>query len=297
MMRNQSTMVFQLTSVLLHMLQFKMLLISFSTLVQVASWQSQILSQLSASSQFHKTTITYLGFLSIKVIISTNAWPKAAHPIVKFLKLLLLHLNGYYVTSLVCVTVYMYLMISVLLLHHWLSVSNILMHGSLYVQCLVYLLPGKKTCNPSQVMTFLGIELSSLEMMAQLPVDKLRRHSSIISDASKSRKVKLCEMQSIIGCLQFATSVIVPGKAFMRRLIDRTIGVSVPFHYVTLNEEAKKDLDMWRKFLQFHNGKTIFISHTLISGDIQLFTDASKLACSAIFDKQWFVIKFPLQWQ
>ena len=144
MMRNQSTMVFQLTSVLLYMLQFKMLLISFSILVQVATWQSQILSQLSVSSQFRQTTITYLGFLSIKIIISKNAWPKAVHLVVKFLKLLLLHLNGYYVTSLVCVTVYMYLMISVLLLHHWLSVSNILMHGSLYVQCLVYLLAGKK---------------------------------------------------------------------------------------------------------------------------------------------------------
>ena len=297
-MRNQSTMVFQLTSVMLHMLQFKMLLISFSTLVQVATWQSQILSQLSVSSQFHQTTITYLGFLSIKVIISTNAWPKAVHPVVKFFKLLLLHLTRYYVTSLVCITVYMYLMISVLLLHHWLSVSNILMHGSLYAKCLVYLLPGKKLV--TRLKWWLSWELnfeSSLEMMAQLPVDKLRRYSSIISDASKSRKVKLCEMQSIIGCLQFATSVIVPGKAFIRRLIDRTIGVSVPFSYVTLNEEAKKDLDMWKKFLQFRNGKAIFISQTLISGDIQLFTDASKLACSAIFDQQWFVINFPLQWQ
>ena len=155
----------------------------------------------------------------------------------------------------------------------------------------------EKTCNPSQVMIFLGIELSTVKMMAQLPVDKLRRYSDIISDASKSRKVKLCEMQSIIGCLQFATSVIVPGKAFIRRLIDRTLGVSVPFHYVTLNEEAKKDLDMWQKFLRFHNGKTIFISQTLTSGDIQLYTDASKLACSAIFNKQWFVVKFPIQWQ
>ena len=160
MMRNHSTMVFQLTSVLLHMLQFKMLLISFSTLVQVATWQSHILSQLSVSSQFHQTTITYLGFLSIKVIISTNAWPKAVHPVVNFFKLLLLHLNGYYVTSLVCVTVYMYLMISVLLLHHWLSVSNILMHGSLYVQCLVYLLPGKKLV--TRLKWWLSWELSYL---------------------------------------------------------------------------------------------------------------------------------------
>ena len=51
-------------------------------------------------------------------------------------------------------------------------------------------------------------------------------------------------MQSIIGCLQFAIYVIVPGKAFIWRLIDRTVGVSVSFYHVTLNEEAKNDLDV-----------------------------------------------------
>ena len=109
--------------------------------------------------------------------------------------------------------------------------------------------------------------------MTWCSVDKLRRYSDIISDASKSRKVKLCEMQSIIRCLQYASSVIVPGEAFICQLIDWTFGVSVPFIYVTLNEETKKDLDMSNKFLWFLNGKTIFISHTLTSGDNKLYTD------------------------
>ena len=54
MMRNQLTMLFPLSLVLLNMLQFKMLLISFSTLVQIATWQSPILSQLPTYSSFTK---------------------------------------------------------------------------------------------------------------------------------------------------------------------------------------------------------------------------------------------------
>ena len=60
---------------------------------------------------------------------------------------------------------------------------------------------------------------------------------------------------SIIVCLQFALSVIVLVKAFIRRLIDRTIGLSAPVHYVTLNEEAKKDLDMRKNFCSFTMAK------------------------------------------
>ena len=291
-MRNQLTMLFPLSLVLLNMLQFKMLLISFSTLVQIATWQSQILSQLSDLFQFQQMTIIGWGFLSTNVILAQGC-SSSCQIFEAFANVLEWILCNKFGVRYCLHVVDEFCFVAPTLfecqqyLNAWISLCSV----------LGVPLAGEKACNPSQVMIFLGIELSTVKMMAQLPVDKLRRQSDIISDASKSRKVKLCEMQSIIGCLQLATSVIVPGKAFICWLINRTLGVSVPFHYVTLNEETKKDLNMWQKFLRFHNGKTIFISQTLTSGDIQLYTDASKLACSAIFDKQWFVVKLPIQWQ
>ena len=98
---------------------------------------------------------------------------------------------------------------------------------------------------PNHVLVFAGIELSTITMTAQLPIDKLRKYSETIVEFSEVRKVKRKDMQSIIGCLQFATSVCVPERAFIRRLIDQTIGIKVPYHYVTVNEEAKKDLHLW----------------------------------------------------
>ena len=78
---------------------------------------------------------------------------------------------------------------------------------------------------------------------------------------------------------------------------DTTLGVSVPFHYVTLNNEAKKDLFMRETFLKYHNGKTFFVQDYITSQDISMFSDASGFACAAVFQREWFVIEFPDDWK
>ena len=154
-----------------------------------------------------------------------------------------------------------------------------------------------KTIGPAQEIVFLGIQLSSREM-TRLPQEKISLYTNKLSDLMRSRTVKLKEMQSVIGCLQFATLIILQGKAFTRRLIDTTIGVKKPFHYVTVNVEARADIRMWYLFFKYHNGKTLFLSTTKHSSlSLNLFTDASKMACAATFGKKWFVIEFPDDWK
>ena len=52
-------------------------------------------------------------------------------------------------------------------------------------------------------------------------------------------------------------SVIRPGRAFLRRLIDLTVGVCLPNHYIRLNREVKEDLKTWlyMSFLSNFNGR------------------------------------------
>ena len=155
-----------------------------------------------------------------------------------------------------------------------------------------------KTTEADYVCIFSGIEFDSVNMMAQLPLDKLRKYGEAINIMLKFRKTTLQNMQSIIGCLQYATTVVSPGRAFLRRLIDLTIGIKKPYHRVTLNTGAKDDLRMWQKFLLNHNGKSLISAFQKTDSDkIKLGSDASKMACAAVFGKKWFVIKFPLSWQ
>ena len=91
-----------------------------------------------------------------------------------------------------------------------------------------------KTVGPSTVLSFAGIELDTVHSEARLPRDKIMRFASLLSDYLKRKKVTLRELQSLIGLLNFACSVVLPGRAFLRRLIDLTIGIARPQHFIRL---------------------------------------------------------------
>ena len=93
-----------------------------------------------------------------------------------------------------------------------------------------------KTCGPSTTLTFGGIELDSIKSEARLPQEKILKCVETISAFLKRKKVCLQQLQSLIGLLNFATSVITPGTAFLRRLYDLTQGVQKPHHFIRLRE-------------------------------------------------------------
>ena len=97
----------------------------------------------------------------------------------------------------------------------------------------------EKTCGPATTLTFAGIELDSIKSEARLPKDKIAKCVQFISTFLHRKKVTLKELQSLIGLLNFACSVIAPGRAFLRRLIDLTRGATLPHHFIRLRHEVK----------------------------------------------------------
>ena len=133
-----------------------------------------------------------------------------------------------------------------------------------------------KTLGPSQVLEFMGIELDSTRMEARLPEDKLLRTRALLDSFTGRRSVRLIELQSLIGTLQFACKAVVPGRTFLQRMIDLTRGVPNRFHHIRLNKEFFKDLNMWKAFLDGWNGRSFFLDSTVTpSPDMSLYTDAS----------------------
>ena len=120
-----------------------------------------------------------------------------------------------------------------------------------------------KTCGPSTTLTFAGIELDSIKSEARLPQDKILKCVETIKAFLKRKKVCLQELQSLIGLLNFATSVITPGTAFLRRLYDLTQNVQKPHHLIRLRAEVKGDLRVWLTFLSSFNGVLHFSKRNL----------------------------------
>ena len=83
-------------------------------------------------------------------------------------------------------------------------------------------------------------------MEARLPEDKLAkgRRRLLEEFLTRQKKVTLRDLQSLIGVLNLACTVIVPGRAFLRRLIDMTMGVQKPYHHIRLTRQAKYDLKL-----------------------------------------------------
>lgn len=154
-----------------------------------------------------------------------------------------------------------------------------------------------KVVGPSQVITFLGIEIDAVNFRVQLPEDKLKKIRGKIREFLGKKKVKQQELLSLIGLLTFASTVVRPGRMFLRRLIDLSMTVRSLHHFVSLNAEARLDLEWWDRFVTSWNGVSLIPSPTRSSPDMDFFTDASDLGFGAVFGKGWVYSSWPDEWK
>jgi len=156
-----------------------------------------------------------------------------------------------------------------------------------------------KVEGPTTVLSFLGIELDTANMLARLPQDKLRDLRRTIADviSRAQRKVTLKELQSLIGKLNFACRAVVPGRPFLRRLIDSTCGLKHPRHRRRVTEGMVADLRVWETFLSHNNGVSLFLPHTWEDNDtLHLYTDAAgSSGFGAFFAGHWVCGVWPTE--
>lgn len=136
-------------------------------------------------------------------------------------------------------------------------------------------LKAEKTVLPTNVITIYGIEVDSNSMITRLPEDKIEKIRSQLQYFKCRKKVKLKELQSLLGPLNFATLCVVPGRTFLRRLYD-LITIGYKNFYIRLNGAARADLAMWYSFMQHFNGRCMFLNDEWLSADtLNLHTDAA----------------------
>lgn len=157
----------------------------------------------------------------------------------------------------------------------------------------------EKTVGPRTVLPFVGITLDTINSEARLPEDKLQKCRTLLTAFYKRRKVTLRELQSLIGLLNFTCSVVLPGRAFLRRIIDLTKGLQRPHHRIRLTKQTKQDMLVWLHFLDNYNGRTFFINEKWEANPtLELFTDAAgSKGYGAIFGNHWLCGEWPDDWK
>jgi len=152
-----------------------------------------------------------------------------------------------------------------------------------------------KSVGPVSKITYLGLEIDAANQLVAVPHEKLIKIKSKVDALLSASEVTLRELQSVIGSLSFICKAVSPGRAFLRRLIDLTCGISKPWCKLKLSVGAKKDLEMWRLFLNHFNGSAIFPDQAWChEADLEWFTDASAgIGCGGFFQGRWFQSKWP----
>ncbi|VDI74165.1 Hypothetical predicted protein [Mytilus galloprovincialis] len=133
-------------------------------------------------------------------------------------------------------------------------------------------------------------------MVARLPKDKIAKSLGLLSIFKVKKRKLFFENYSLTGLLNFACSVVVPGRAFLRRLFDLTIGHSCPHYRITLNSEARADLRAWFDFVSNYNGKSCFLFQKWVSSEsLKLYSDAAGVhgGYAAVFGSTWFAGEWP----
>ena len=67
-------------------------------------------------------------------------------------------------------------------------------------------------------------------MEARMPADKLSKKRLCLNSYKSRSNVILVEIQSLVGLLNFACSVVVAGRCFLLRLIELTRGYRKTHH-------------------------------------------------------------------
>uniref|UniRef100_A0A7M5VD07 Reverse transcriptase domain-containing protein n=1 Tax=Clytia hemisphaerica TaxID=252671 RepID=A0A7M5VD07_9CNID len=153
-----------------------------------------------------------------------------------------------------------------------------------------------KTEGPACQLTYLGIEIDSSKQIIRIPNDKYSELMESLPFWILRRKCTKKELLSFIGKLSLVCKVVRPGRIFLRRLMDISMSVKKLHYHITLNSEARADIQWWIDFLPTWNKTSIIPDpFTILSSDIKLHTDASNIGLGAIYRNAWIQAAWPIK--
>ena len=146
---------------------------------------------------------------------------------------------------------------------------------------------------PTTLLSFLGLEIDTVALELRLPADKLRDLQALIRSWCSRRAASKRELESLIGSLNHACSVVRCGKTFLRRMFELLAVAHKSQHYLRLNVSFKSDLRWWDSFLTPLNGASLRRRLGHLGVNFSFASDAAgAIGCGAIWSPYWFQFKW-----
>ena len=118
-----------------------------------------------------------------------------------------------------------------------------------------------KTEGPCTALTFLGIYVDCHHFELRLPSEKLSRLQNMVQTWTRRRSCTRKELESLIGHLVHAATVIPQGRVFLRQLFTLLSLDRAHHHYLRLNAGTRADLRWWNVFFVRVERQVILSNH------------------------------------
>ena len=112
----------------------------------------------------------------------------------------------------------------------------------------------EKVEGPTQILTFLGVELDSIAYQLRLPRSKLGELRQLEDSLAPLARISLRQLQGLAGKLNWISHVIFGGRTYLRRILDAMKPLREARHKVKITEELRCDLKWWSALLERFNG-------------------------------------------
>ena len=142
-----------------------------------------------------------------------------------------------------------------------------------------------------QIITFLGMLISTITQTISIPVEKRNKALKFLADLLNAKKTTVLNMQRLTGLLNYLGKALIPARAFNRHFYAKCKGLK-QHHHLRVDSEIKLNSQMWTKFLE--NDASLyrpFLDFDLVmrADRIDWFTDASgQIGLGGIFNSRWF---------
>ena len=101
----------------------------------------------------------------------------------------------------------------------------------------------EKTVGPANVVTFLGVEVDTVEMELRLPLRKLEKLKELVALWRVRKGCRKRDYLSLAGYLSHACKVVMPGRRFLRGIFGLLSQFRRKDHYVRLSSSFQADLE------------------------------------------------------
>jgi hypothetical protein len=136
--------------------------------------------------------------------------------------------------------------------------SNLTTMLNVCSDCGVLINPAKLV-GPVDCIEFLGIIVDSVKMELSISDVRLEGVKKELVKWVDTRSGTKRALLSLLGKLVFLTRIISPGRIFMRRLLNLSMGVKHLHYKVKLNRDAKEDVVWWLNCIDRWNHKSVFM--------------------------------------